>query len=117
MKLIRSRGNEGDSNDSTPIRPKELGMLVSDAIVSGDDESLENVRELLGEIKKHFDLETEDNDDSIPTIGGIFEDRNIVIDNHQSDLRKIVGRVCNETAWGGLLETEETVLKDAISAD
>lgn len=110
-------GNEGDSNDSTPIRPKELGMLVSDAIVSGDDESLENVRELLGEIKKHFDLEIEDNDDSIPTIGGIFEDRNIVIDNHQSDLRKIVGRVCNETAWGGLLETEETVLKDAISAD
>lgn len=110
-------GNEGDSNDSTPIRPKELGMLVSDAIVSGDDESLENVRELLGEIKKHFDLETEDNDDSIPTIGGIFEDRNIVIDNHQSDLRKTVGRVCNETAWGGLLETEETVLKDAISAD
>ena len=110
-------GNEGDSNDSTPIRPKELGMIVSDAIVSGDDESLENIRELLGEIKKHFDPETEDNDDSIPTIGGIFEDRNIVIDNHQSDLRKIVGRVCNETAWGGLLETEETVLKDAVSAD
>lgn len=110
-------GNEGDSNDSTPIRPKELGILVSDAIVSGDDESLENVRELLGEIKKHFDPETEDNDDFIPTIGGIFEDRNIVIDNHQSDLRKIVGRVCNENAWGGLLETEETVLKDAISAD
>lgn len=110
-------GNEGDSNDSTPIRPKELGMLVSNAIVSGDDESLGNVKELLGEIKKHFDPETEENDDSIPTIGGIFEDRNIVIDNHQSDLRKIVGRVCNETAWGGLLETEETVLKDAISAD
>ena len=32
-------------------------------------------------------------------------------------MRKIVGRVCNENAWGGLLETEETVLKDAISAD
>lgn len=110
-------GNESDSNDTTPIRPKELGALVSDAIVSGDDESLENVKELLGEIRKHFDPETEDNDDSIPTIGGIFEDRNIVIDNHQSDLRKLVGRVCNENAWGGLLETEETVLKDAISAD
>ena len=25
--------------------------------------------------------------------------------------------MCNENAWGGLLETEETVLKDAISAD
>lgn len=109
--------NESGSNDTTPIRPKELGTLVSDAIVSGDDESLENVKELLGEIKKHFDPETEENDDSIPTIGGIFEDRNIVIDNHQSDLRKLVGRVCNENAWGGLLETEETVLRDAISAD
>lgn len=114
---LDSEGNEGDSNDSAPIRPKELGMLVSDAIVSGDDESLENVKELLGEIKKHFDSETEENDDSIPTIGGIFGDRNIVMDNHQSDLRKIVGRVCNENAWGGLLETEETVLKEAISAD
>lgn len=109
--------NEGDSNDTTPIKPKELGTLVSDAIVSGDDESLENVKELLGEIKKHFDSETEENDDSIPTIGGIFGDRSIVIDNHQSDLRKLVGRVCNENSWGGLLETEESVLKDAISAD
>lgn len=110
-------GNEGDSKDSTPIRSKELAMLVADAIVSGDDESLGNVKELLVEIQKHFDPETDENADSIPTIGGIFEDRNINIDDHQSDLRKFVGRVCNENAWGGLLETEETVLKDTISAD
>lgn len=109
--------NGNDSSDSAPIRPKELGNLISDAIVSGNEESLEDVKELLGEIKKHFDSETEENVDSIPTIGGIFNDRNIVIENHQSDLRKLVGRVCNTTAWGGLLETEETVLRDAISAD
>lgn len=110
-------GNDSNSNASTPIRAKELGALVSDAIVSGDEEGLENVKELLGEIKKHFDPETEENDDSIPAIGGIFEDRSIDISNNQTDLRKLVGKVCNEIAWGGLLETEETVLKDAISAD
>lgn len=109
--------NGNESTESSPIRPKELGNLISDAIVTGTEEDLENVKELLGEIKKHFDSETEENDDSIPTIGGIFNDRSIVIENHQSDLRKLVGRVCNSTSWGGILETEETVLKDAISAD
>lgn len=109
--------NGNESTEFSPIRPKELGNLISDAIVTGTEEDLENVKELLGEIKKHFDPETEENVDSIPTIGGIFNDRNIVIENHQSDLRKLVGRVCNSASWGGIVETEETVLKDAISAD
>ena len=109
--------NGNESTESSPIRPKELGNLISDAIVTGTEEDLENLKELLGEIKKHFDSETEENEDSIPTIGGIFNDRNIVIENHKSDLRKMVGRVCNSASWGGILETEEIVLKDAISAD
>lgn len=103
--------------ESSPIRSKELKQLISDAIVNGDEDDLANAKELLGELKKHFDTETEENADSIPAIGGIFEDRSILIENHQSDLRRLVGKVCNENAWGGLLETEESVLKDAISAD
>lgn len=114
-------GTEIDTPDVTseaaPIRPKELGQLISDAIVNGDEEDTAAVKELLEELKKHFDPETEENNDSIPTISGVFDDRTIVIENHQSDLRKLVGTVCNETAWGGLMETEESVLKDAISAD
>lgn len=102
---------------AAPIRPKELGQLISDAIVNGDEEDTAAVKELLEELKKHFDPETEENNDSIPTISGVFDDRTIVIENHQSDLRKLVGTACNETAWGGLMETEESVLKDAISAD
>lgn len=116
-----SDGTETDTLDITseaaPIRPKELGHLISDAIVNGDEEDIAAVKELLEELKKHFDPETEENNDSIPTISGVFDDRTIVVENHQSDLRKLVGTVCNETAWGGLLETEESVLKDAISAD
>lgn len=114
-------GTETDTPDvtseATPIRPKELGQLISDVIVNGDEEDVASVKELLEELKKHFDPETEENNDSIPTISGVFDDRTIVIENHQSDLRKLVGTVCNETAWGGLMETEESVLKDAISAD
>ena len=105
------------TSEAAPIRPKELGQLISDVIVNGDDEDIAAVKELLEELKKHFDPETEENNDSIPTFSGVFDDRTIVIENHQSDLRKLVGTVCNETAWGGLMETEESVLKDAISAD
>lgn len=103
--------------DNSPIRPKELGKLISDAIVGGDNDDIENIKELLTELKKHFDSETKDNNDNIPSIGGIFSDRNIVLENSNSDLRKLVGRVCNNNAWGGLVETDETVLKEAISAD
>lgn len=114
-------GTETDTpnvtSEAAPIRPKELGHLISDAIVNGDEEDVAAVKELLEELKKHFDPETEENNDSIPTISGVFDDRTIVIENHQSDLRKLVGIVCNETSWGGLMETEESVLKDAISAD
>lgn len=116
-----SDGTETETPDVTseaaPIRPKELGQLISDVIVNGDEEDLAVAKELLAELKKHFDPETEENNDSIPTISGVFDDRTIVIENHQSDLRRLVGTVCNETAWGGLMETEESVLKDAISAD
>lgn len=105
------------TTETSPIRPKELGELISEVIVNGDEDDVIAVKELLEELKKHFDPETEENNNSIPTISGVFDDRTIVIENHQSDLRKLVGTVCNETAWGGLMETEESVLKDAISAD
>lgn len=103
--------------ENTPIRPKELDNLISDAIVFGEEEELENIQELLKELSKHYDPETEENDDEIPPVGGIFGDRNIVLESHQNDLRKLVGKFCNLSSWGGLMETDESVLKDAISAD
>ena len=110
--------NQGETpTDSTPIRPKELDSLISDAVVFGDEEELENIKDLLGELKKHYDPETEENDDEIPPIGGIFGDRGIVLESHQADLRKLVGKFCSLSSWGGVMETDESVLKDAISAD
>lgn len=103
--------------DTSPIRPKELDRLISEAVVFGDDEEQENIRELLDELNQHYDTETEKNDDSISPIGGIFGERSIVLEAHQTGLRKLVGKFCSATAWGGIMETDEGVLKDAISAD
>ena len=122
-KITPKSQDENDDNTTdvtavaTPIRPKELGQIISNTIINGDDDDIASIKELLRELKKHFDSETEDNNDSIPTLGGVFDDRSIIIESYQSDLRKLVGMACNEMAWGGLMETEESVLKDAISAD
>ena len=109
--------NPPEEIDTTPIRPKELDRIISDTVVFGDEEGQENIRELLDELTKHYDTETEENDDSIPIIGGVFGDRSIVLESYQTDLRKLVGKFCSTTIWGGVMETDETVLKDAISAD
>lgn len=109
--------NEVKTTTNSPIKPRELERLIAEAVVMGDKEDEESVKELLEELKKHFDSDSSENIDFIPTIGGIFNDRNIIIENHQTDLRKLVGKVCSIENWGGVLETEEGVLKDAISAD
>lgn len=105
------------TTENIPIRPKELDSLISDAVVFGNEEDIENIQDLLKELNKHYDTATEENDDEIPPIGGIFENRNIVLETHRTDLRKLVGKFCNLSSWGGLMETDESVLKDAISAD
>lgn len=115
--LTQTEDNPEVATENTPIKPKELDNLISDAVVFGDEEELENIQDLLKELSKHYDPETEENDDEIPPVGGIFGDRNIVLESHQTDLRKIVGKFCNLSSWGGLMETDESVLKDAISAD
>ena len=104
-------------NPIAPIRPKELDTLISDAVVFGGEDDFENIKELLAALRKHYDTENDENEGDLPLIGGIFGDRPIVLENNQTDLRKLVGRVCNDETWGALIETEETVLKDAISAD
>ena len=106
-----------DPSPIAPIRPKELDVLISDAVVCGGEDDLENIKELLAALRKHYDTENDENEEDLPSIGGIFGDRPIVLENNQTDLRKLVGRVCNNETWGALIETDETVLKDAISAD
>ncbi len=96
----------------TPIYPKELDSWICTNIVSGNDEELENIQDLCHELSEHYKSETDGSNDISP-----IEGRSIVIENHNNDFRKLVGKFCNLSAWGGLMETDESVLKDAISAD
>ncbi len=112
-----SDGSSGLGKENTSIRPKELDQIIADAVVFGEEDAFENLQELIQELDKHYDSDSEENDDSISPIGGIFSDRNIALESHQTDLRKLVGKYCNPDVWGGIMETDESVLKDAISAD
>ena len=96
---------------SAPIRPNELNRLISEVVVSGNQEDLDKMKELLTALKKRYDADIDPVD--LPPI----DDRPVELPKNQSDLRKLVGRVCNSDTWGALIKTEETVLKDAISAD
>lgn len=109
--------SNNDSLDYSPIKPKELDTLVSNAVVFGDEEDSESLQNLLQELTKHFDPEIEENDEEIHPGGGLFGDRTIIVDTHQGDLRKLVGKFCNLDSWGGIMMTDESVLKDAVSAD
>ena len=100
-----------------PLRKKDLEQLIAETVVYPTEDSLENLNELLNELEKHFDDNSEENKDAFPSIGGVFENRPIVLENHNSQFRKIVGTACNADAWGGVLVTEESVLKDAMFSD
>lgn len=112
-----------EKTDNTPIKQKELNELVADSLVIGDDDDNEALTSLLDAFKQLYN--PEDNDDgqeqanqsSIPVVGGRFEERTIRPEAGSSDLRKLVGKTCSFSAWGGLLETSSSVLRDAISAD
>lgn len=103
--------------ENPPIRTKQMDELISDAVVSGDAAANVDIKALLAEIREHYDKEFSNSGEKISPVGGIFQEREIVLDSYNGDLRRLVGKVCNSEAWGGLLETEEGVLKDVISAD
>ncbi len=113
----------GDSDNSTgdketSIAPKDVDKKISTSIVAGNDDAMNDIRELYDELVKHFSSDDESDDgEDISPIGGIFENKKIILNVPKSNLRKIVGRFCNSKTWGGILKTEESVLKDAISND
>lgn len=100
---------------NAPLRTKELNPIISDILVTGDESELEDLNKLLGELERHYEPTEEPSD--ISAIGGTFGDRQVVPDECKSELRKLLGQVCHSKAWGALMTTEETVLKDIISSD
>ena len=103
-----------------PIKEKTLHQadiddIISDQILFGNDEGSQDIKELYDELREEYADETKKKI-SISSAGGIFKDHPIELEKPQDDLRKLVGVLCNENAWGGKLEVKETVLRDAIAS-
>ena len=118
-----TRGQDDPNNGSKepisvqPLKTKEIDKLIADIIVDPTDEDLETLRDFFDELEKRYDESSDENKDNFPTIGGAFENRPIVLDNHNSQFRRIIGTACSQDAWGGVMFTEEGVLRDAMASD
>lgn len=103
------------STKEKTLRQTDIDKIIADQVLFGDDAGHQDIEELYVELKDAYADETKKKI-SIPSASGIFQDHPIELDKPQDDLRKLVGILCNENAWGGKIEVKETVLRDAISS-
>lgn len=98
-----------------PIKQRDIDEIIADQMLFGDESGLQDIKDLYETMRDGYSDETKKKI-SVPSAGGIFEDRPIDLDKPQDDLRRLVGVLCSETAWGGKIEVKETVLRDALSS-
>lgn len=114
-RIDRTTSGDGDGGNSGTtekiIREKELNEIVSRCVVLSFDENKDYLSELLEKIRSHF----ETGDTEIGQIGGEFENRKIVLDRHDTTLPKLVHQFCSLENWGGIMQTDESVLHDAVA--
>jgi hypothetical protein len=101
----------GDSGGEKIIHEKELNEIVARCVVLFFGDNRDYLSELLEKIKNHFDTGITE----IGQIGGEFENRKIILDRHETHLLKLVRQFCSNDKWGGIVETEETGLREAIA--
>jgi hypothetical protein len=106
------QGGGGTTNEKI-IREKELNEIVSRCTVLSYDESKDYLSELLEKVRNHF----ETGDTEIGQIGGEFDNRKIVLDRHDTALPKLARQFCSQENWGGIMQTEEMVLRDAVAGN
>lgn len=100
-----------------PLKTKEIEKLIAEIIVDPAEEAEKTLRDFFDELDKRYDETNEENKDNFPSIGGAFENRPIVLENHNTQFRRIIGTACSSESWGGVMVTEEGVLRDAMFSD
>jgi hypothetical protein len=107
-------GRDSGASEKT-IREKELGEIIARCVVISFDENKDYLSELLDRVKTHF--ESEDHPTDIGQLSGDeFDNRKIVLDKHESALLTKIRQFCSTDDWGGIMETEESVLRDAVES-
>jgi hypothetical protein len=98
------------------INPKERDEIIADAVVSPTEDGNESLKELAGRLEKRFENQVDEENDEDKPISGKFDDRPVELGAFDSPLRKLVGAFCTEENWGGVMTTEEAVLRDAVAS-
>lgn len=107
-------GASSERNQQLKIR--DIDSELIEALFLEDNERIKDIQSLFDAAEERMQSEDSGSEYTLSMDGGIYDGREVECPNNNTPLRKLVGRVCNESAWGGILKTEETVLKDAISS-
>jgi len=92
-----------------PLKGKELKKEIANSVVKGKDKDAEDELHELGEaIVRSIQEPQKGNDTST------FNDQTVKIETPQRELIEFFKYACTAIAWGGLLSTTRTELKDAI---
>jgi hypothetical protein len=105
-------GNGGDGGSAEKIiHEKELNEIVARCVVLSFEENKDYLNELLEKVRKHIETD----DPEIGQIGGEFENRKIILDRHSTAFTRLVNQFCAQENWGGIMETDENVLRDIVT--
>lgn len=98
------------NNKVKEIKGKELNDLIGEALIDADPDSLEEWSSIVEKIKENISSgDTSSFNDDLSHNG-----RPIAFKLPKSELRQLIGQVCNEETWGAVVSTQESVLKSAI---
>ena len=99
-----------------PLKIRDIDSDLIEALFHGDQERIKDIQNLFDAAEERMRSEDSGSENTLSMDGGAYDGQEVECPNNKTPLRKLVGRVCNESAWGGILKTEETVLKDAVSS-
>ena len=106
------QGGGGQGTGTSVIREKELQKIIAQCVVRRDDEDVEFLTDIFSDVCNHF----KEHDGSTSDVQTTYDDRQILLERHNTPLRKLVNRVDTADCWGGIMVTDEPVLRDAIAS-
>ena len=103
----------GTVTGTSVIREKELQKIIAQCVVRKNDEygDIEFLTDILADVYDHFS----EHDASTSDVQTTYDDRQIQLERHNTPLRKLINRVETADCWGGIMVTDENVLRDAIT--
>lgn len=101
--------------ESKPLKKTDIDEIVAEQLLFGDDETQEDIKELYEALKEEYADESKTKI-TLNLSGDSFGGSSVELEKPQDKLRELVGQLSNENAWGGIIYSKETEVKDAIES-